>query len=333
MTHATPSVVTPSKATLIHAGKRTVDMELRAIEKLLDRIDERFVKACELMLACCGRTIVTGMGKSGHIGHKIAATLASTGTPAFFVHPAEAVHGDLGMITRNDVVLMISNSGHSVEITALIPLLKRLKVPIIAMVGNASSPLAEQADVFLDISVTSEACPLDLAPTSSTSVSLVLGDALAVALLEARGFTADDFAFTHPGGALGRRLLLKTAELMRQGDNLPRVTQHCSLKEALLEMTSKGLGMTTVVDEHQSLLGVFTDGDLRRILEKNMDMNTTSIETVMSPRPQCIEDNSLAAEALGLMEAKSITALVVVNHQQKPVGVIHMHDLLKAGIL
>jgi len=322
-----------SKQTYIHAATRTVDMELTAIAALKERIDTAFVHACDLILACKGRTIVTGMGKSGHIGNKIAATLASTGTPAFFVHPGEASHGDLGMITADDVIIAISNSGHSAEIITLLPLLKRMGVPLISMTGDAHSTLAQAADASLDISVEYEACPLDLAPTSSTTVTLVMGDALAVALLEARGFTAEDFAFSHPGGTLGRRLLLKVGDIMHSKDELPRVDQNLPLSQALVEMTNKGLGITTVIDADGALVGVFTDGDLRRTVDQKIDLSTATMQSVMNAHPLTIHSNMLAAEALGLMEAKAVTALVVSNKNQQPVGVIHMHDLLRAGIV
>jgi arabinose-5-phosphate isomerase len=319
--------------TLINAGKRTVTMELAAIEKLTHRIDQHFIQACQLMLKCKGRVIVTGMGKSGHIANKIAATLASTGTPAFFVHPAEASHGDLGMITREDVVIAISSSGSSTEIVTLLPLLKRMAIPLISMTGQENSPLAQQSEVNLDISVESEACPLDLAPTSSTTVTLVMGDALAVALLEARGFTAEDFAFSHPGGALGRRLLLKVSDIMHADQTLPMVKDNASLKDALMEMSEKGLGMTTVVNAAGKLRGVFTDGDLRRTLDRQIDINKALIKDVMSANPACINPDMLAAEALNIMEKKSITALIVADKESSPLGVLHMHDLLKAGII
>ena len=334
MPHPAPnSNETGLPETLLKAGKLTVAMELEAIRHLSDRINQAFVRACEIILACKGRTIVTGMGKSGHIGNKIAATLASTGTPAFFVHPGEAGHGDLGMITRGDVVIAISNSGTSGEIMTLIPLLKRLAIPLITMTGDTASPMAQQGDVHLDISVASEACPLDLAPTSSTTATLVMGDALAVALLEARGFTAEDFAFTHPGGALGRRLLLQVADIMHSGGELPAVSENASLKEALVEMTRKGLGMTTVIDPQGGLAGVFTDGDLRRVIEQQIPIDTARIKAVMSNGPVCVNGKMLAAEALGLMEQKSITSVVVIDQQQHPVGVLHMHDVLRVGIV
>ncbi|WP_250464479.1 KpsF/GutQ family sugar-phosphate isomerase [Microbulbifer litoralis] len=318
---------------ILQAGRRTVLMETEAVAALEHRIDGAFKRACELILQCRGRAIVTGMGKSGHIGRKIAATLASTGTPSFFVHPGEASHGDLGMITRDDLVIAISNSGSSAEVLTLLPLLKRLGVPMISMAGKADSPLAQAADVHLDISVETEACPLGLAPTSSTTVTLVMGDALAVALLEARGFTAEDFAFSHPGGALGRRLLLKVEDVMHAGDELPQVAPRTLLSQALLEMTSKGFGMTTVVDDKGSLLGVFTDGDLRRVIDHKVELDKATMEEVMSRRPKTVSSETLAAEALRIMEDNKITALVVEDDARHPVGLLHMHDILRAGVI
>ena len=311
---------------------RTIDMEIAAVQALLPRIGAEFVRACELVLSCTGRTIVIGMGKSGHIANKIAATLASTGTPAFFVHPGEASHGDMGMITRSDVVIAISNSGETAEIITLIPLLKRLGTPLIGMTGSPSSALASASDTHLDISVESEACPLGLAPTSSTTAALVMGDALAVALLETRGFSAEDFAFSHPGGKLGRKLLLKVGDVMHDGTETPQVKPDTPLRHALLEMTQKGLGMTTVVDSKGQLLGVFTDGDLRRAIDQQVDINTATVVEVMTPNCLTIHPNMLAAEALSIMETKTITALVVEDEQQAR-GVVHMHDLLKAGVV
>lgn len=317
----------------INIGKRTIAMELEAVNALTARIDDNFHNACELIRHCQGRIIVTGMGKSGHIGKKIAATLASTGTPAFFVHPGEASHGDLGMITADDAVIAISNSGNSSEITALLPLLKRLQIPLISMTGNTDSLLAQTANVNLDIGVECEACPLDLAPTSSTTVTLVMGDALAVALLEAKGFTAEDFAFSHPGGTLGKRLLLKVANIMHSDDKVPSVISGTPLSQALLEMSNKGLGMTTIVDSDGILLGVFTDGDLRRTIDSGSDIRSISINDVMNTSPTTIQQDILAAESLAIMEAKSITSIVAINEHQRPIGVIHLHDLLRAGIL
>lgn len=322
-----------SNEDLIAAGQRTVRMEQEAVSALTSRIDESFVKACGLILNCKGRTIVTGMGKSGHIGKKIAATLASTGTLSFFVHPGEASHGDLGMITRDDAVIAISSSGSSAEVITLLPLLKRMGIPLISMTGKADSPLSLAADVHLDISIECEACPLDLAPTSSTTVTLVMGDALAVALLEARGFTAKDFAFSHPGGALGRKLLLKVEHIMHAGVDLPRVIEETPLSQALVVMTEKGFGMTTVVNDKEELIGVFTDGDLRRTVDQRVDIGSAKIGDVMSRNPKTVNQSMLAAEALGVMEDLKITALVVEDNQHHPVGVIHMHDILRAGVI
>ena len=317
----------------IASGQRTVRLEAEAVAALEARIGDNFQRACDILMACQGRIIVTGMGKSGHIGRKIAATLASTGSPAFFVHPGEASHGDLGMLTRSDVVIAISSSGSTSEVVTLLPLIKRLGVPLVSMTGKEASPLAQAADVWLDIGVAQEACPLDLAPTTSTTVTLVIGDALAIALLEARGFTAEDFAFSHPGGALGRKLLLKVEDIMHKGGEIPRVGVDTPLRHALLEMTEKGFGMTTVVDANDELLGVFTDGDLRRAIDQSKDINTATLEQVMTRNCQTIGSNMLAAEALGLMEERKITALVVEDQERHPVGVVHMHDILRAGIV
>ena len=318
---------------LIDTAQRTIQLETEAVEQLRNRIDERFVHACELILACKGRVVVVGMGKSGHIGRKIAATLASTGTPAFFVHPAEASHGDMGMITRDDVVLALSNSGTTSEIVTLLPLIKRLGLNLISMTGNPESILAKAAAVNLDASVAVEACPLNLAPTSSTTVSLVLGDALAIALLEARGFTAEDFAFSHPGGALGRRLLLKVEHVMHTGERLPKVQRGTSLRDALLEMTRKGLGMTVVVEHDGRLAGIFTDGDLRRTLDKGIDVRQALIDDVMTARGKTANADMLAAEALKIMEDHKINSLVVIDATGLPIGALNMHDLLRAGVM
>ncbi|MFA5632125.1 MAG: KpsF/GutQ family sugar-phosphate isomerase [Porticoccaceae bacterium] len=317
----------------VSSAIRTVKLEAEAVALLETRIGPDFSEACKLMLDCKGRVIVTGMGKSGHVGRKIAATLASTGTPAFFIHPGEASHGDLGMLTRSDVVIAISSSGTTSEVVTLIPLIKRLDVPLISMTGNANSALGQAADAWLDIGVSQEACPLDLAPTTSTTVTLVMGDALAIALLEARGFTAEDFAFSHPGGALGRKLLLKVADIMHSGSSLPRVHEDTPLRHALLEMTQKGFGMTTVVDDSNALLGVFTDGDLRRALDQAIDINQASVAQVMTRNCKAIAKDILAAEALGIMETSKITALVVEDDNHHPIGVVHMHDILRAGIV
>lgn len=317
---------------MIDSALRTISMEQQAISALKARINEDFSKACELLLNCQGRVIVTGMGKSGHIGNKLAATLASTGTPAFFVHPGEASHGDMGMITADDVVIALSNSGSTAEIVTLLPLIKRLGISLISMTGAADSTLAQAADVNLDVGVETEACPLGLAPTSSTTVCLVMGDALAIALLEARGFSAEDFAFSHPGGALGRRLLLKVDSLMHTGEAIPKVKAKVSLKEALFVMTSKGLGLTTVIDDNNKLQGVFTDGDLRRALDKDIDLHNSCVRDYMSLTPQTIAAHLLAAEALKQMEDSQVSALIVVDASKQILGVIHLHDLLKAGV-
>ncbi|MDG9668217.1 KpsF/GutQ family sugar-phosphate isomerase [Hahella sp. CR1] len=317
----------------IKAARRTIEMEIQAVQALSSRIDDAFVKACDLMLNCKGRVVVTGMGKSGHIGNKIAATLASTGTPSFFLHPGEASHGDLGMVTPDDVVLAISNSGNTAEIVTILPLLKRMGVPLISMTGKPDSTLSEIAEANIDASVATEACPLGLAPTSSTTVCLVLGDALAIALLEARGFTAEDFAFSHPGGALGRRLLLKISDIMHSGDAVPVVKSGASLSESLLQMSQKGLGMTCIVDADDKLLGVFTDGDLRRTLDKNIDIRSCAIDTVMTANCKTVTKDMLAAEALGLMQEKKINALPVVNADNKVIGAFNTQDMLRAGVI
>jgi len=318
---------------LIETAQRTIRLEIEAVEQLNARIDADFVQACELILGCKGRVVVVGMGKSGHVGRKIAATLASTGTAAFFVHPAEASHGDMGMITQDDVVLALSNSGTTSEIVTLLPLIKRLGITLISMTGNPNSVLAKAAAVNLDASVAIEACPLNLAPTSSTTASLVLGDALAIALLEARGFTAEDFAFSHPGGALGRRLLLKVEHVMHTGERLPRVPRGISLRDALLEMTQKGLGMTVIVEADGRLAGIFTDGDLRRALDKGVDVRQTRIDEIMTVHGKTAHAEMLAAEALKIMEDHKISSLVVVDDQELPIGALNMHDLLRAGVM
>jgi len=317
----------------ISSARRTIQMEATAVERLQHRLDHSFVLACETILACEGRVVVTGMGKSGHIGNKIAATLASTGTPSFFVHPAEACPGDLGMITKNDVVIAISNSGSTAEVVTILPLIKRLGIPLISMTGDADSILSRAAVSNLDVSVDSEACPLNLAPTTSTTVTLAMGDALAIALLESRGFSAEDFAFSHPGGALGRKLLLRVADIMHKDSEVPRVLPDQPLHQALLVMTEKGFGMTTVVTEDDKLLGVFTDGDLRRIVDAKVDINSATMADVMSPNPKTINSEILAAQALKIMEDSSITALIVEDENHSPVGVLHMHDILRAGVL
>lgn len=317
----------------LHSARRTIQMEADAIAALLDKLDDHFNRACDLILRHNkGRVVVTGMGKSGHVGNKIAATLASTGTPAFFMHPGEASHGDLGMITRDDVIVALSNSGETSEIISLLPAIKRLGIPVIAITGQAESTLGSEADAMLDSGVDIEACPLNLAPTSSTTTALVLGDALAIALLEARGFSAEDFAFSHPGGSLGKRLLLKVENIMQTGERIPKVLPEVSVSTALLEMTQKGLGMTTIVDQENVLQGVYTDGDLRRTFERNIDIHVTRIADVMHPGGKTIAPGALAAEALYDMEQAQITALVVVDANQEPIGIVHMHDLLRAGV-
>jgi len=310
-----------------------VAMETQAVNDLHDRVDGSFVIACETLLACEGRVIVTGMGKSGHIGNKIAATLASTGTPAFFVHPGEASHGDLGMITKNDVVLALSNSGNTAEVITLLPLIKRLGIPLVSMTGDTNSALAQAAVANLDVGIAEEACPLNLAPTTSTTVTLVMGDALAIALLESRGFSAEDFAFSHPGGALGRKLLLRVSDIMHADNEVPRVTPETPLHNALLEMTEKGFGMTTIINTQGELLGVFTDGDLRRIIDSETDLSSVNMSQVMTETPKTVNHDMLVAEALTIMEKASITAVVVEDTSNHPIGVLHMHDILRAGVI
>ncbi|WP_456027005.1 KpsF/GutQ family sugar-phosphate isomerase [Pseudomonas capeferrum] len=318
---------------LIQSAQRTIRLELEAVEGLLAHIDADFVRACEMILASKGRVVVVGMGKSGHVGNKIAATLASTGTTAFFVHPAEASHGDMGMITKDDIILALSNSGTTNEIVTLLPLIKRLGIKMVSITGNPDSTLAKAAEVNLNVHVAHEACPLNLAPTSSTTAALVMGDALAVALLEARGFTAEDFAFSHPGGALGRRLLLKVENVMHSEDELPHVQRGTLLKDALMEMTLKRLGMTVILESDGRLAGVFTDGDLRRTLDRNLDIQTATIDEVMTPHGKTARPEMLAAEALKIMEDHKILALVVVDGDDHPVGALNMHDLLRAGVM
>jgi len=314
-------------------GRQVIKTELAEINSLLARIDESFTRACELLLSCKGRIVVTGMGKSGHIGGKIAATLASTGSPAFFVHPGEASHGDLGMITKNDIVIALSNSGNTAEITTIIPILKRFAVPLISMTGDKNSTLARQADINLDVSVSKEACPHDLAPTSSTTVALVMGDALAVALLQARGFTAEDFALSHPGGSLGRRLLLHVSDIMHTGDSIPKVTDTATVSEALLEMSKKGLGMTAITDKENRVLGIYTDGDLRRSLDKNINVHKTPISDVMTKNCRTTTANELAAAIVKIMDEHSINGFLVTDENNKLIGALNMHDILRAGIV
>ena len=310
-----------------------IQVESQAVTALVGQINEHFVDACKLMFNCKGRIVVIGMGKSGHIAGKIAATLASTGTPAFFVHPGEASHGDLGMITKQDVVLALSNSGETEEIIKILPIIKRLDVPLIAMTGNPTSTLACFATTHINVSVEQEACPLGLAPTSSTTAALVMGDALAVSLLEARGFTRDDFALSHPGGTLGKRLLLRVGDIMHVDGAMPVVHKSAFISEALLEMTEKKLGMTAIVEDGNVLIGIFTDGDLRRMLAKSPNIHNTLIVDVMTPNCAVIKADALAAEAMQIMEQKKINALIAVDSQRRVIGALNMHDLIRAGIV
>ncbi|USR64367.1 arabinose-5-phosphate isomerase KdsD [Providencia stuartii] len=313
-------------------GKEVLHIEHEGLKNLEQYINADFNRACQLIFSCEGKVVVMGMGKSGHIGRKIAATLASTGTPSFFVHPGEASHGDLGMITNKDVVLAISNSGESGEILALLPVLKRIKVPLICMTNNPNSNMGKYADVHLCIKVPQEACPLGLAPTTSTTATLVMGDALAIALLTARGFTADDFALSHPGGALGRKLLLLVRDLMNTGEDIPHIPKSASLREALVEITRKKLGMTVICDDDMNIEGIFTDGDLRRIFDMGIDLNNAKIADLMTPGGIRVSPSMLAVEALNLMQSKHVTSLLVAQNN-KLVGVLHMHDLLQAGVV
>ena len=317
----------------IESALRTIEIEKRAIDALSSRIGSEFEDACKLIFNCSGRTVVIGMGKSGHIARKIAATLASTGTPAIYVHAGEANHGDIGMIAPNDVVLAISNSGKTGEIISLLPLLKRKNIPIISLTGDIKSELGIASNVNLDTHVTEEACPLGLAPTSSTTATLVMGDALAMALLEARGFTTDDFAFSHPGGNLGRRLLVKVEDVMRSGEQIPKVMIGTLVSEALVEMSRKGFGLTTIIDSHEKLRGVFTDGDLRRALDSNRDLQSTLIDEVMSTNYKFISSNSLATEAALLMQSSNVYVLIIENNKGVLEGIVKMHDLLEANVI
>jgi arabinose-5-phosphate isomerase len=316
---------------LVELGRQALNVEIDGLRAQLPRLGMDFARACRICLNCRGRIVVTGMGKSGHIGGKIAATLASTGTPSFFVHPGEASHGDIGMITRDDAVLALSNSGETTEILTILPVIKRLGVPLIAFTGNSDSALARIATVHLDIRVPAEACPLNLAPTASTTAALAVGDALAVALLKARGFTEQDFVRSHPAGALGRRLLYVN-DVMRTGPQVPTVRVDTTLAEGLLEVTSKGLGMTAIVDDSMRVLGVFTDGDLRRALDRAVNLHTTRMDQVMTLGPKSVLPSTLAAEAVHLMETHRITSLMVLDNTGKLVGVLHVHDLLRAGV-
>ena len=331
---ATPAHrATLSDAELTELGRVALGIEADAVAALARRLDDAFARACRLCLACRGRIVVTGMGKSGHIAGKIAATLASTGSPAFFLHSAEAVHGDIGMITRDDLLLALSNSGETAEVLMLVPVLKRLGVPLVALTGNPASALARTANVHLDVSVPEEACPLNLAPTASTTATLAMGDALAVALLRLRGFTEQDFARSHPGGTLGRRLLLHVEDTMHTGASVPRVSADDTVSAGLLEMTKKGLGITSVVDDHGRLLGVFTDGDLRRALDRRIDVHDTPMRAVMTAEPRTIGPRELAVAAVLLMERHRITALMVVDAERRVLGALNVHDLLRAGVM
>lgn len=318
---------------LIEMGREALRIEARAVAALVDRLGDDFGKASRMLLACTGRVVVSGMGKSGHVGGKIAATLASTGTPAFFLHPAEASHGDLGMVTRGDVVLAISYSGETVELLTILPLFKRMDARLIAMTGNPGSTLAREADVHLDVSVPAEACPLNLAPTASTTAALAMGDALAVALLKHRGFTEADFARSHPGGTLGRRLLLHVADVMRRGKDLPIVRPETPLTEGLLEMSRKRLGLTAVVDGADRVVGIFTDGDLRRALDRDIDVRSTTMADVMTIGPRSIGPGELAAEAVLMMEKHAVNGLLVLDESGRLVGALNVHDLLRAGVM
>jgi len=323
-----------TKHSYIELGVAVLKTESEAISALIERLDQSFYQACDMILACDGRIVVTGMGKSGHIGNKIAATLASTGTPAFFMHPGEASHGDLGMITADDLVIALSNSGETSEITLLLPLLKRLGIPLIALTGKPHSTIARVADINLNVSVSKEACPLGLAPTSSTTASLAMGDALAVAVLEARGFTEEDFALSHPGGNLGRRLLLRVSDIMHTGDAIPLVPTDTTLKQTLLEMSSKGLGMAGVLDPlNRRLVGIYTDGDLRRTFEKMPDINSAQVKDFMTANCVTIEAERIASEALKLMHDHKISALMVIDQAGMVEGALNMQDLLRAGVV
>ena len=314
-------------------AKEVIRKEARAVLDLERKIDDRFVKAVELILKCKGRVIVTGIGKSGIIGKKIAATLTSTGTAAFFLHPAEAIHGDLGMVRKNDVVIAITKSGDTDELNHLIPLFKRLAVPIISFTGNPHSPVAEKSDLLIDVSVNEEACPYNLIPTSSTTATLVMGDALAIALLEERHFSSEDFALLHPGGQLGRKLILRVADIMHTGDQIPMVSEETNMKDVILEITSKRLGTTTVVNEKGKLVGIFTDGDLRRLVERTDEIFSLKAKQTMTKNPKTIDGDELAAKALNMMESYSITSLIITNGKKEPVGIVHLHDILKAGVV
>ncbi|WP_133405476.1 KpsF/GutQ family sugar-phosphate isomerase [Parashewanella tropica] len=323
-----------NKTQLQQWGSKVVDIEKAALDSLYHYVNsDEFAQACEVMLSCTGKVIVMGMGKSGHIGNKIAATLASTGTPAVFVHPGEASHGDLGVLSANDIVIAISNSGESSEILTLFPVIKRMGLPIISITGVPKSNMAKLAQIHLCIQVPEEACPLGLAPTSSTTATLVMGDAIAVALLQAKGFTKDDFALSHPGGSLGRKLLLKVSDVMHKGEQLPLVSPNMKITEALYVISNKGLGMAAIIDQESKLLGVFTDGDLRRVIDAEVDLRQTPISEVMTPNCITTSKNVLAAEALKLMDEKNINGLIVVDDAQCPIGALNMLDMVKSGVI
>ena len=324
---------TLTKDELLALAANVLDIEARAVDALKSRLNEDFIAACQLCMDTPGRVVVTGMGKSGHVSNKIAATLASTGTPAFFMHPAEASHGDLGMITSQDLLLAISYSGETAEVVTILPIVKRMGARMIAMTGKPQSTMAQAADIHLDISVEEEACPLKLAPTASTTATLAMGDALAVALLEKRGFTAEDFARSHPSGSLGKRLLLRVADVMRTGDRVPSVGSDVTLRDALLEMTDKGLGMTAIDDDDNAIMGIYTDGDLRRTLDKGADIRTTTIREVMHANCTTISADVLAAEALHLLEENKITSLLVADDNNRLVGALNIHDLFREGLM
>jgi arabinose-5-phosphate isomerase len=318
---------------LLALAGRVLEIESRAVHRLKERLDASFLAACELCLATKGRVVVTGMGKSGHIGGKIAATLASTGTPAFFMHPAEASHGDLGMLTEQDLMLAVSYSGETQEVVTILPLVKRMGAKLISMTGKPGSTLAKAADVHLNVAVDEEACPLNLAPTASTTATLAMGDALAVALLESRGFTAEDFARSHPSGSLGKRLLLRVSDVMHTGEGIPAVGEHVRLSDGLVEMSRKGLGMTAIVDGENRILGIFTDGDLRRALDTGLDVHKTDMKSVMHRGCKTVAPDALAAEAVHVLEENKITGLLVANQDNRLVGALNIHDLFRAGIM
>jgi len=323
----------PVSSDALNLGREVLRIEADAVRSLADRLDESFLRALNVILSCKGRVVVSGMGKSGHIARKIAATMSSTGTPAYFVHPGEASHGDLGMITPDDVIIALSYSGESQELLAIVPAIKRHGAKLISMTGNSSSSLAKLADVHLDAAVDKEACPMGLAPTTSTTTALALGDALAMALLDAKGFGSEDFARSHPGGSLGRRLLTHVRDIMRSGRQVPMVHDHAMLKDAVLEISKKGLGMTAIVDSEQRVIGIYTDGDLRRSLEKNLDFSSTPVRSVMSDKPRCIGPDNLAAEAVQVMEQYNISQMLVTDDQHRLVGALNMHDLLHAKVI